>query len=114
MRMLRRYCILLLAFFLTACPMFGLAAQDAPACTHCPAAGAMAIKHCHQHTASAEHCHQCAGCAACAFMPMTCIQTGSPSIALPHPDIARVGYHAAHFYRLSSPPLDRPPASFPA
>ena len=112
MRMLRRYCVLLFAFFLAAAPLLGLAAQEAPACAHCQTAGTTHDGHCHHHIASIEKCHQCAGCAACAFMPG--IQTGSGPIVQQRSDTVRIGYRSAHFYRLNSPPLDRPPSAIPA
>jgi len=110
--MFRRCLVLLLTVLLSVYPLFGAAAQ-APACTHCPEASTTADgMHCHAHPAAPETCQQCASCAIC---------TPSPFIQAPYlpaiqsdGDIARIDYLPAHFYRLTQPPLDRPPSSYPA
>src|SRR6185312_15514601 len=110
--MIRRALAIVFALLLAACPLLGLAAQEAPACSHCPAAVSAENMHCHQHAAATEKCHACTGCASCAYFPVAA--SGNPAISQAGRAAVRAGYTPAHFYHLTSPPLDRPPSSFPA
>ncbi|HEX7641168.1 MAG TPA: hypothetical protein VF472_03055 [Burkholderiaceae bacterium] len=110
--MSRRCFALLFAFLLSALPLLGLAAP-APACAHCPSTASVQKTHCHQQAAKLEQCHHCASCAACAYPPA--FHARSPAVVQFDGAVeSHATYLAAHFYRLTSPPLDRPPSFFPA
>lgn len=103
---------LLLTVLLSVTPLLGVAAQ-APSCTHCPEASAAADgMHCHTHPAAPEKCQQCASCVICTATPY--IQAAYLPAIQSDKDVARFDYLPAHFYRLTQPPLDRPPSPHPA
>jgi hypothetical protein len=110
--MIRRAFAVLFALLLAAHPLLGLAAQAAPACSHCPTTVKTDDMPCHQHATSLDKCHQCAGCAACAVSPYAPV--GTRVMTQPHGVLEQDGYRPAHFYHLTSPLLDRPPSRFPA
>ncbi|MBV8633446.1 MAG: hypothetical protein JO002_03060 [Burkholderiaceae bacterium] len=107
--MFRSCFALLIALMLAAYPLLGLAAP-APACSHC--SESVTAQHCHQHTASADQCRQCAGCAACNFPS----DARTEFVSILPADVVKppIAYFPAHFYRLSMAPLERPPSALPA
>jgi len=112
MGMLRRCLILLFASLLAIFPLFGLAAQGALDCAHCPKAVVVGGTHCHQHATDSGQHHQCAHCGASFFSP--CLQSAMAPSVEADKAVATADYLPAHFYHLTSPPPERPPSSNPA